>query len=49
MVKKGGKRMITIERVVENEILVADFGDVKLFRVIEDGNDILENAISELS
>lgn len=44
MMKKGGKTMIAIERVIEKEILVADFGEVKLFRIIEDGNDLLENA-----
>lgn len=36
--------MITIERVIEKEILVADFGEVKLFRIIDDANDLLENA-----
>ena len=35
--------MIKIERIVEKKILVADFGKVKLFRIIEDENDILEN------
>jgi hypothetical protein len=42
-VKGGVKKMIKIERIVEKKILVADFGKVKLFRIIEDENDILEN------
>lgn len=32
-----------IKKIVEKEILVADLGEIKLFRVIEDDNDLLEN------
>jgi hypothetical protein len=33
-----------VRKIVEKEILVADFGGIKLFRVIEEGDDLLENA-----
>lgn len=35
---------MNIERIVEKEILVADLGLIKLYRIIEETNDLLENS-----
>lgn len=32
-----------ILRIVEKEVLVADLGDIKLYKVVEEENDLLEN------
>ena len=35
---------LVIERVTESEVLVADFGSMQLYRIIEDENSQLESS-----
>jgi len=32
-----------LSRIIEKEVLVADLGSIKLYRIVEEYNDLLEN------
>lgn len=35
---------MNIERIIEKEIPVADLGLIKLYKIVEETNDLLENS-----
>ncbi len=36
--------IVDIERIIEKEILVADLGLIKLYKIVEENDDLLENS-----